>query len=289
MTPTLHHSHLHRMPDGAQLALHDWPLPAPARRASVLLVHGLGEHALRYRALAEQLNAWGLAVRGYDHYGHGQSSGPRGGLARDDQLVEHLGTLIDTTRAGLAPGEPLVLLGHSMGGLVAAALVARALRPVDALVLSSPALALRTSALQRLLLATLPALLPNLRIANGLDPDDLSHDAAQVAAYRADPINHDRLSARLARFLATEGARVMAQAPHWRVPTLLLWGEADRIVDPQGCARFAQAAPQAVLTARSFAGLYHELFREADPAPALAALRHWLRSRLAATPLKPVD
>lgn len=280
MTPMLYRTHLTPMADGATLALHDWPLPPAQRRASVLLVHGLGEHALRYQALAQRLNHWGLAVRGYDHYGHGQSSGPRGGLQRDSQLIDHLHALVAGLRAELAPGEPLVLLGHSMGGLVAAAAVARQPRAVDALALSSPALAVHTSALQRALLATLPALLPDLRIANGLNPEDLSHDAAQVAAYRADPINHDRISARLARFLTTEGARVLAQAPHWDTPTLLMWGEEDRIVDTAGCRTFAQAAPAAVLTAQGFAGLRHEIFNEAEPAPVFALLQRWLAARM---------
>jgi alpha-beta hydrolase superfamily lysophospholipase len=67
-----------------QLAVYDWGLsehhPADAKRGTVLLVHGLGEHMGRYAHVATQLNAWGFDVRGYDHYGHGLSSGARGTL-----------------------------------------------------------------------------------------------------------------------------------------------------------------------------------------------------------------
>ncbi|GAB2741137.1 alpha/beta hydrolase [Melaminivora jejuensis] len=266
---------------GTELAVYDWPLPASQRRASAVLVHGLGEHMGRYEALARQLNAWGLGVRGYDHQGHGRSGGARGALAHGDGLTADLALVIDSQRAQMPPGEPLVLLGHSMGGLVAADFVARGLRPVDALVLSSPALAAFLNPLQRLLLATLPRLLPNLRVGNGLDARGLSHDAAVVAAYRADALCHDRISARLAHYIATRGHQVLAAAPAWSVPTLLLWGEDDRIIDPAGCRALAAAAPAGVLTAHGFAGLLHEIFNERDAAPVLAALRQWLDGQLA--------
>ena len=103
--------------DGENLALHEWPVAADTPlRGLVVLVHGLGEHAGRYGAVAEQLNTWGFAVRGYDHYGHGESAGPRGGLSSDTRLLDDLADMIECTRARLPPGLPLVLLGHSMGG-----------------------------------------------------------------------------------------------------------------------------------------------------------------------------
>ena len=172
--------------DGTRLAVHDWPL-AQAARATVLIVHGLGEHAGRHAALARRLNAWGYAVRGYDHFGHGQSDGPRGALTSDTRLLDDLAALVDATRARQPAGQPLILLGHSMGGLVAARFVALRLRAVDALVLSSPALDAGLDAVQKCLVATLPRIVPNLRVGNGLDARYLSHDPAVPRAYRRRP------------------------------------------------------------------------------------------------------
>lgn len=266
--------------DGENLALFDWPLPeGDRRRGTVLLVHGLGEHAARYGHVAQHLNAWGFAVRAYDQYGHGRSAGPRGGLNQDTRLLDDLADLVDATRKRMAPGEPLVLLGHSMGGLVAARFVSLNLRPVEGLVLSSPALDTGLSAVQKLLLATLPRLAPNLRVGNGLDVQGLSHDSAVVAAYQADPLCHDRISARLGRFIANAGPATLARAPHWNVPTLLLWASADRLVRPAGSAAFAAAAPQEVVQSQCFEGLYHELFNELDAAPVFATLHAWLHAR----------
>ena len=266
--------------DGENLAVQDWPQYAGLRlRGVVLVVHGLGEHAGRYEGLASQLNGWGFAVRGYDQYGHGESGGPRGGLPSDARLLDDLADILDSTRARLPATTPLILLGHSLGGLVAARFVSLALRPVQALVLSSPALDPGLSALQKLLLAVLPKIAPNLRVGNGLDASLISHDPAVVAAYRADPLVHDRISGRLARFIADAGPATVTLAPQWQVPTLLLYAGADQWVNPAGSRAFVAQAPPAVVTARCFDDMHHEVFNAPQPEPVFAALRQWLDAR----------
>ena len=276
--------------DGQALMLHDWPAPAGVARAQVLLVHGLGEHAGRYAELARELGDWGFAVRAYDQRGHGLSGGPRGGLTHDTALLDDLAAVIDATRAEQQrlgqQGQPLILLGHSLGGLVASRFVSLQRRPVDALVMSSPALDPGLSGLQKFLVATLPAVAPNLCINNGLDPRYLSHDAAVVAAYRADPLVHPKISARLARFIATAGPATVAAAADWCVPTLLLYAGADHLVNPAGSRAFAAAAasprvPPGTLSVQGFESLYHEIFNEAPAGAAAvrAALKAWLDAR----------
>src|SRR4051812_36826362 len=85
--------------DGENIALQDWPLPDGLRlRGVVLLVHGLGEHAGRYEHVARKLNGWGFEVRGYDHFGHGESGGPRGALPTATRLVDDLADIVESTR-----------------------------------------------------------------------------------------------------------------------------------------------------------------------------------------------
>ena len=266
--------------DGDNLAVQDWPLEShQAVRGVVIVVHGLGEHAGRYDQLARQLNDWGFIVRGYDQHGHGESGGRRGGLPTDTRLLDDLSDIVESTRMRMNRGTPLILLGHSLGGLVAARFVALARQPVDALVLSSPALDPGLSRLQKLLLAVLPRFAPNLRVSNGLDPRFLSHDPAVVAAYQADPLVHDRISGRLARFIAETGPAVLDQAATWSVPTLLMYAGADKLVNPAGSHFFATAAPGYVVHAHCFETLYHEIFNELDPAPVFAELKKWLDAR----------
>jgi alpha-beta hydrolase superfamily lysophospholipase len=266
--------------DGDNLAVQDWYLPEGVRqRGTVLVVHGLGEHAGRYDTLARVLNGWGFTVRSYDQYGHGESDGPRGALPHPGRLLDDLADLVESARVR-NPGLPLVLLGHSMGGLVAASFVARTLQAVDLLVLSSPALATRLTPLQKLLMAVVPRVAPNLTVGNGLDPQDLSHDKRVVQTYLNDPRVHDRVSGRLARFIAEEGALVRSRAGSWKVPTLLMYAGDDRMVDPAGSEAFAAAAPPSVVTARRFDGLYHEIFNEAEAQPVYECLRQWLAARV---------
>lgn len=266
--------------DGDNLALQDWPLPeGMALRGVVVLVHGLGEHAGRYDHVARRLNGWGFAVRGYDQYGHGESDGVRGGLPSTPRLLDDLADIIESTRSKMDKGQPLILLGHSMGGLVASCLVALRELPVQGLVLSSPALDPGLSRIQKLLLATLPRVAPNLAVGNGVDADFISHDPAVVAAYKADPRVHDRISGRLASFIAGSGPLVLERAPHWKLPTLLMWAGEDKLVNPRGARAFAAAAPPDVVTARCFDGLFHEIFNELDSEPVFATLRQWLDER----------
>lgn len=268
-----------RSADGETLALREWLGTPAAPVALVHITHGLGEHAGRYAHVARRLNALGFAVRAHDHFGHGLSSGPRGGLPHGLRLLEDLALLVDDGRAAF-PGVPLVLMGHSMGGLVAASFVARGVRPVDALVLSSPALSPTLSGAQKGLIAVLSRLAPGLRVGNGLDAKDLSHDPAVAPAYLNDPLNHDRIGARLARFLADEGARVMQEAPRWPVPTLLLYAGADKLVRPEGSREFAAAAaPGGMVRTIAFERHFHEIFNELDAQPVFDALEQWLVQR----------
>lgn len=263
--------------DGDNVVIQDWPLDhGVALRGVVIVVHGLGEHAGRYERVARLLNHWGFAVRGYDQYGHGESGGARGSLPTDTRLLDDLTDIVDSTRARMHPGTPLILLGHSMGGLVVAHFVSLRMRPVDGLILSSPALDLGLSAFQKFLLAVLPNIAPNVRMANGLNPQLISHDPAVVAAYKADRSVHDRISARLARFIATAGPQTLAVAAQWTVPTLLMYAGDDRLLNPQGSRTFAATAPQDVVTAVCFDTLYHEIFNELDSGPVFATLKVWL-------------
>ncbi|MDP3825506.1 MAG: alpha/beta fold hydrolase, partial [Polaromonas sp.] len=189
--------------DGENLAIYEWPMEAWQAdnalppRAVVLMVHGLGEHANRYDHVAQHLLDWGFAVRAYDQRGHGESGGERGGLSSETLLLEDLAEVVDDTRLRslrlprVGGGEeaagalPLILLGHSLGGLVVGRFVSLRLRPVDGLVMSSPALDPGLTAIQKLLLATLPAIAPNLRVNNGVKPEFISHDPQVVSKYLA--------------------------------------------------------------------------------------------------------
>jgi len=266
--------------DGSNVMVQDWLLdPNVKLRGVIVIVHGLGEHAGRYDHVARQLNAWGFAVRGYDQCGHGESNGARGSLPSDTRLLDDLADIVDSTRARTPKGIPLILLGHSMGGLVVGRFVSLGLRKVDGLVMSSPALDAGMNAFQKFLVSVLPKIAPDLRVGNGVKPQFVSHDPAVVAAYKADPLVHDRISARLARFIAEAGPQTLALASQWKVPTLLMYAGDDRLLNADGSRNFAKLAPKDVVSTQCFDSLYHEIFNELDAKPVFAALKQWLDKR----------
>lgn len=266
--------------DGDNVVVQDWPLAAGEPvRGVVVIVHGLGEHAGRYTHVADKLNAWGFFVRGYDQCGHGQSNGVPGGLPSESRLLDDLADMVDDLRARMDTGLPLILLGHSMGALVAARFVSLKMREVEALVLSSPALDPGLNCFQKFLLQILPRYFPNLRLSNGVKPRYISHDEAVVKAYREDPLVHNRISARLARFIVDAAAATLSAAPQWKVPTLLMYAADDRLVNPQGSRQFAQTAPARVVTVQCFDHLYHEIFNEPDSSRVFDTLKTWLDRR----------
>lgn len=262
--------------DQDKLAIYDWPLPADKPvRGTALLVHGLGEHMGRYAHVAKHLNDWGFRVRGYDHYGHGLSTGIRGGLPSDARMLDDLAKVIAQTRSIMASGEPLLIIGHSMGGGVVGRFVSLNLAPVDALVMSSPALDPGLNIVQKALLATLPKIAPNLRVGNGLNANFICRDQAVVAAYLADPLVHDRISARLANVIAVSGAATIESAPKWTIPTLLMFAGEDKLVNPAGSRAFATTAPVCVKT-QAFEHMFHEIFNAPDQAQVFSVLKTWL-------------
>lgn len=271
--------------DGLTLQRRCWPVDRA--RGTLLLVHGIAEHSGRYEHVARHLNLLGWRVESYDQRGHGLSQGEPGRLVQDDDLLHDLDAVVRVVRHE-QPDAPLVLMGHSLGGLVVSAYVAgfNGMPPspsvdlVDALVVVSPPYKVAPSFFQHLLLQTLARWVPDMCVSTRFDPVAISRDPEVVKAYQDDPLVHDRISGRLARFIVNGGAQVLAKAPQWRMPTLLLYAGADRIASPDGSAQFARTAPSELVRARVFSHMAHEVLNEPDRAKVLDELHLWLDAQL---------
>jgi alpha-beta hydrolase superfamily lysophospholipase len=271
-----------RTADGIELFLRTWPVPdGTARAGSLLLVHGLGEHCHRYEHVAEAIAALGLEVHAYDHRGHGRSGGARGVIPPGEALVDDLRVVVRHVAAD--GGEPPFLLGHSMGGTVAARAATAGVVTPRGLILSSPGLRIPLSRAQRVQLAIGRRLAPDRAVASGLPAEAVSRDAAVVAAYRADEHVHDRISPRLLDFMQQAGSASIRDAHRVTVATLLLVAGADRLVDPAASRAFFDGLPPGAGTLRVYDDLFHEVFNEREPdrTRVLSDLADWLRAQLA--------
>ena len=299
--------------DGENLAIYEWQdanepnemlrcMTLP--RAVVLIVHGLGEHAGRYHHVAHQLMRWGFMVRAYDQRGHGESGGVRGAVPLENTLLDDLAEVVDFSRgrclqlinaasagkgsAGLLAPPPLILMGHSLGGLVASRFVALGMRGVEGLVLSSPALDAGLGRLRKLALAAVYRMAPALCVPNGLNAAYLSHDPEVIRRYLADPLVHKKISARLAWFVQNSGPPTIEAAARWRTPTLLMYAGADRLVNSAGSRAFARHATgpgvaPGLVTVQCFEHLYHELYNERGVDAVFDVLKSWLDTRFPPT------
>lgn len=268
------HSHQLSAADGTALHVSDYMLPMSEVRGSVVIMHGLGEHSGRYRHLAQFFNDCGLAVRCYDHRGHGRSGGDRGDVINGDPMVQDGEIVIDDFAARFS--DPPFLFGHSMGGLFATRFALARLSPLRGLILSSPALGIRLSGAQHMLLGFMQAVAPWLAVPTGLRPGFLTHDARAVAAYKADPLVHSRMSARLMRSMLSSIDYCHQHAATLAVPALMLVAGEDHIVDADGSRRFYAQLPPGQAQLHVYDNFYHEIFNEIDCERPFADLRSWL-------------
>ncbi|MDB5962440.1 MAG: lysophospholipase [Massilia sp.] len=268
-------SHQISAADGTRLHVVDYMLPPGQARGSIVVMHGLGEHSGRYQHLAGFFNNCGLSVRCYDHRGHGRSEGRRGDVINGDPMLQDAQIVIDdfSTRYSLPP----FLFGHSMGGLFAARFALSNRSPLRGLILSSPALALRLTRAELTLLKVAETLVPWMGAPNGLKASDLSHSTAVVEAYKADPLVHARISARLLRSMLNSIDVCQQTAASMHVPTLLLVAGSDRAVDPSGALRFQEKLPPGLSRLHVYEHMFHEIFNEPDAALAFDDLRAWLQ------------
>jgi alpha-beta hydrolase superfamily lysophospholipase len=267
-------SHQISAADGTGLHVVDYLLPPGQARGSVVIMHGLGEHCGRYQHLAAFFNQCGLSVRCYDHRGHGRSEGRRGDVINGDPMLQDAQIVIEDFAGRF--GTPPFLFGHSMGGLFAARFALTRRAPLRGLMLSSPALALRLTAAELRLLAAAERVVPWLGIPNGLDASALCHADSVVDAYRADPLVHSRISARLLRSMLNSIDDCQQRAATLSIPTLIQVAGSDRAVDPAGAQRFYEQLPAGLAQLHVYQHMFHEIFNEPDSAIVFDDLRAWL-------------
>jgi alpha-beta hydrolase superfamily lysophospholipase len=270
-----------RTRDGLDLRTYEWPAPGEPR-AHVLLVHGVAEHAGRYRHVGTRLASAGFATHAFDLRGFGGSSGHRAYVDRWSQYHDDLEDRLADVRS-LAGGMPVVLYGHSMGGLIALGYVlADPPRPLpDLLVLSAPAIDAVVPAWKRRLADILALTAPRVAMANTFPKGALSSDPAVEAAYLADPLAVHRTTARLGAALFREQDRVknaLASRGALPVPTYVLHGADDPLV-PEWASRSLEGRTN--VTRRVYPGLRHETHNEPSGAAVIDETIDWIARNVA--------
>ncbi|HOV09719.1 MAG TPA: lysophospholipase, partial [Spirochaetota bacterium] len=234
-------------------------------KAILVLVHGLGEHSGRYSNLLNSLAGKNISIVAIDHRGHGKSGGKRGHIDSFMDYVYDLKLFMEFIKEENR-GLPVVLFGHSMGGVIAAKYALTYPDDFSMLVLSSSGFAPSAEIPQwkKSLAEFLSSKVGALTMSNGLNTADLSHDKEVVVAYENDPLVHDRVSARwFVEFMKAAG-ECMANARNIKKPLLVFHGKSDNIADYKASEEFYNSATSSNKQLFIYDGLFHETMNETE-------------------------
>ena len=276
--------------DGTDLLVRHWPADeaeaggawAGSPWGHVLLVHGLGEHSGRYEHVGDQMTGAGLEVSAYDHRGMGGSGGRRGDVESwsqyHDDLAERLGEVREA-----AHDRPVVLYGHSLGGLITAGYLLSDRPKPDLVVLTSPALDSTIPGWKRRVAVVAAKVRPTASLANDIDGATLSRDPFVAAKAANDPLCVKVSTVRFGAEALAEQARVRAGAPAgFGLPALVFHGLDDGLV-PAEASEILEGAP--LVERRTYPGLRHELHNEPEGPEVIDAIVAWLRQQAAGEPV----
>ncbi|WP_130277007.1 alpha/beta hydrolase [Cecembia calidifontis] len=267
--------------DNLVLYLQAWIPDQP--KASMLLVHGLGEHSSRYAHFADKLVGEGIAVFTFDGRGHGKSSNPKptAYFANYQDYLKDIDALFLKVKTYI-PGIPAFLFGHSMGGGMTAAYVLEYRPEAKGVILSAPALQPADDVSQLLIAVSslVSKLAPKLKVLK-LDSNKISRDPEEVRKYDADPlVYHDPVPARTGYELLRIMDAIKEKAASFHYPLLLLHGSDDQLTNPKGSEIFFRNVASKDKTFHRYPELFHELINEPEKELVINDILEWIKARM---------
>lgn len=257
-------------------------------KIKLVIVHGLGEHSGRYGNIIKKLDGRKVSIYAFDNRGHGKSAGKRGHIDSFADYINDLNIFIDHVRMQ-DDRLPLVLLGHSLGGVIAMKYALEHPEKFSALILSSAGLipAFEIPAWQKKMAGVLNSILPSVLQPNGLNAKDLSHDQDVVKTYLNDPLVHDRVSVRFFNEFMNAEEECIRRASELSMPLLVFHGTDDKIVSCTGSQQVYEKASSKDKKIILFEGFFHETMNETNKDDVLIKVVHWILGQLANKPVKP--
>ena len=266
--------------DGTDLFAQVWEPSVVSPRAVICLVHGLGEHSGRYAHVAEAFEKEGYILFGFDHRGHGRSGGARGHVSSVEDFLRDIDLLLEQARTQY-PGLPIVMYGHSLGGILVLHYGLKRKPALKGVIATSPGLhtSLEEQPVKIFMAKLLGSLVPNTALPSGLDAEGISRDAVVVQKYKQDPLVHDKITLGFGKVMLGVTKWTLEHAGEFSLPLLLLHGKSDKIAYPSSSTEFA-AALKENCTLALWDGAYHELHNEPEKAEVFKTMTMWVDARL---------
>ena len=266
--------------DGLDIFAQSWEPDVVQIKSVVCLVHGLGEHSSRYAHVAEAFGKEGFALFAADLRGHGRSGGARGHISSIEDFMQDIDSLLGQARARY-PGLPLILYGHSLGGILVLHYGLKRKPDVKGAIAASSGLhtALENQPAKMTAARVLGSLIPNLALPSGLETEAISRDEKVVQVYKADPLVHDTISLGFGKVMLGVVQWTLEHAAEFSLPLLLMHGKADRIAFPAGSIEVANALKDKC-TLVLWDDAYHELHNEPEKNEAFKTMTIWMDARV---------
>lgn len=267
--------------DGIEIFYQNWLVKKP--KCILIILHGLGEHSGRYEHIVKSLAINTVSYYTLDHRGHGKSAGKRGHINNIDEYISDLKLLIRYIE-NQHGSIPRIIMGHSMGGVIATKYVLTYPNEINALILSSPAFVpvLKIPKWKEIIGKTFSKYMPGLTIPSGIQVEDLMQDATMMQKALADPLFHQKVSTRLYTELYSTADFCLNNAHRLSLPLLLFHGTSDKIVDYQATVSVYESATSKIKEIKLFEGLYHETMNEApaERKKVFGLIEKWIRKQL---------
>jgi alpha-beta hydrolase superfamily lysophospholipase len=245
-------------------------------KAVIALIHGMGEHSLRYLHVAQFFANHGIATMGIDLRGHGKSDGKRGHTPNYDSLMNDIEKFLGKVKKEF-PNLPLIIYGHSMGGNLTLNYLFRRQPNLNAAIVTSPYLKLAFEPPKwKVVLGKLSAgIVPTLSQPTGLETTAISRDKKVVKAYEVDELVHDKITSAFFVNVHIAGPYAIENAAKIKTPLLLMHGLEDQLTSPEGTKEFMLNAG-ANVTVKYWPGLFHEIHNEPEQEEVLQTELNWL-------------
>jgi len=266
---------------GLKIFTRSWHPPEGNPRAVVVIVPGFNSHSGYYLWVGEQLAAQGLAVHALDLRGRGKSDGERFYVAKFDDYVTDVATLVMKAKSS-HPGLPVFLLGHSAGGVVACIYTLEHQAELTGLICESFAHEVPAPDFALAVLKGLSHVAPHAHVLK-LKNEDFSRDPKAVEFMNNDPlIAHEVQPTQTVAKMVRADERLKKEFGLITIPVLILHGTLDKATKPSGSQRFYDTAGSADKTLKLYAGHYHDLLNDLDKEIVMADIQQRIDTHIPA-------
>ncbi len=276
----VHFTDTWKSPDGVDLYAQGWEPETGKPKAGVCLVHGIGEHSARYAHVADAFVKVSFVLFGFDHRGHGRSGGLRGHMPSIEAVMLDIDLLIENANKRY-PGLPVILYGHSLGGILVLYYGLTRKSNLKGIIATSSGLrtVIENQPLKIYAARIFGSIIPRVAISSGLDVNAISRNIQVVQDYKDDLFVHDKVTLGCGKIILSASKWVLKHAAEMSLPLLLLHGKADAIAFATGSIEVAEQLP-GKCTLVLYEGANHELHNEPAQDEVFRTMIDWMDLRL---------